>query len=61
MYIAHIRETDGEIQTVSSHSYGVMKKTERFSLGLKFSNIIQLAALLHDAGKMNGDFNRYIR
>ncbi|MDE7400256.1 MAG: CRISPR-associated helicase Cas3' [Oscillospiraceae bacterium] len=61
MYIAHIRETDGEIQTVDSHSYGVMKQAKKFSWGLKISNIMQLAALLHDAGKMNGDFNRYIK
>lgn len=61
MYIAHIRETNGEIQTVVSHSEGVMELAEKFSLGLKFSNIMQLAAILHDAGKMNGDFNSYIK
>lgn len=61
MYIAHIRETDGEIQTVDSHSRGVVKLAEEFSSGLKLSSIMRLAALLHDAGKMNDDFNRYIK
>lgn len=61
MYIAHIRETDGEIQTVGSHSFEVMKLAEKFSSGLKFSSIMQLAAVLHDSGKMNDDFNSYIK
>lgn len=61
MYIAHIREQDGEIQTVNSHSVGVMKLAERFSSDLKLSSIMRLASLLHDSGKMNGDFNGYIR
>lgn len=61
MYIAHIREQDGEIQTVNSHSAGVMKLAEKFSSELKFSGIMRLASLLHDSGKMNGDFNGYIR
>lgn len=61
MYIAHIRKSDGEIQTVDAHSAGVMKRAESFSSSLKMSGIMRLAALLHDAGKMNGDFNRYIK
>lgn len=61
MYIAHIRETDQEVQTVGSHSRGVMKLAEKFSSGMNFSSIMRLAALLHDAGKMNGDFNNYIK
>ncbi|MCM1023036.1 MAG: CRISPR-associated helicase Cas3' [Prevotella sp.] len=61
MYIAHIRETDGEIQTVGSHSRGVAELTEKFSSGLNFPGIMRLAALLHDAGKMNRDFGDYIK
>ncbi|MCM1328648.1 MAG: CRISPR-associated helicase Cas3' [Ruminococcus sp.] len=61
MYIAHIRETDGEIQTVCSHSRGAAELAEKFSSGLNFPGIMRLAALLHDAGKMNRDFNDYIK
>lgn len=51
MYIAHIKETDGEIQTVESHIKGVMQLAEKFSSELNFSSIIKLAAILHNAGK----------
>lgn len=38
-----------------------MKLAEKFFSELKFSSIMRLASLLHDSGKMNNDFNSYIR
>lgn len=61
MYIAHINETERKIQTVEAHSRGVMELAEKFSSELKISSIMRIAALLHDAGKMNDDFNGYIK
>lgn len=60
MYIAHKREIDKEIQTVNSHSFGVVKQAEKIVSRLNFANIMRIAALLHDAGKMNDDFSKYI-
>ncbi len=56
MYIAHKREIDKEIQTINSHSLGVVKQAEKFASRLNFENIVMIAALLHDAGKMNDNF-----
>lgn len=61
MYIAHIREKEGQIQTVEEHTRGVMDLAEKYSLSVKISNIMKLTALLHDTGKMNIDFNEYIK
>lgn len=61
MYIAHIREKDKKIQTVEEHTRGVMKFAEKYSPSVNISNIMKLTSLLHDAGKMNSDFNKYIQ
>ncbi|MCM1524982.1 MAG: CRISPR-associated helicase Cas3' [Ruminococcus sp.] len=61
MYIAHIRKTDGELQTVASHCKGTAELAVKFSENLKISGIMRLAAILHDSGKMNADFNEYIK
>lgn len=60
MYIAHKRENDKKIQTVAEHSCNVLKLAEKYSYTMRISDIMKLAALLHDAGKMNSDFSDYI-
>ena len=61
MYIAHIREADGAVQTAAEHSEGVRRYAEKYSEKLGISNILRLAAILHDAGKLNSDFSEYIK
>lgn len=61
MYIAHIRKTDKQFQTVEEHTNGVAKLAEKYSSRMKISSIIKLTSLLHDVGKMNTDFNDYIK
>lgn len=60
-YIAHIREKDGEIQTVQEHLKEVNGLCERFGdkIGLKY--LAGLAGLLHDLGKNSNEFNEYIQ
>lgn len=60
-YIAHIRNEDRGIQTVSAHCSGVSEYAERRSGKLGLSSILRLAALLHDAGKCSRRFNDYIK
>lgn len=60
MYIAHKRESDGRIQTVKEHCKGTSDIAEKYSSDLGISNIMKIAALIHDVGKMNKDFSSYI-
>jgi CRISPR-associated endonuclease/helicase Cas3 len=61
MYIAHIRKTDNEEQTVNEHCRGVSRKCVEAVQGLEVGNIAALEGLLHDMGKMTARFERYIR
>lgn len=60
-FIAHIRESDGEIQTVAEHLLGVQDLAEGFGGKLKVKHIAGLAGLLHDLGKYTEKFRTYIR
>ncbi len=60
MYIAHFRKGDKAIQTVDRHCEDTAKLAEEFACGLGIKSIVRTAGLLHDAGKMNGDFAGYI-
>jgi CRISPR-associated endonuclease/helicase Cas3 len=59
-YIAHIREKDGEIQTVQEHLKGVKELCERFGEKIGFKYLVGLAGLLHDLGKNTNEFKEYI-
>lgn len=59
-YIAHIRESDKEIQTVTEHLLGVKELAEAKGEKLGISHITGLAGLLHDLGKYTEGFMNYI-
>ncbi|WP_144938951.1 CRISPR-associated helicase Cas3' [Paenibacillus sp. 32O-W] len=60
-YIAHIRESDGAIQTVQTHLEEVSKLSERFGGKIGVKHLAGLAGLLHDLGKNSEAFKDYIQ
>lgn len=60
-YIAHIRDRDGEIQTVQVHLKGVNELCEQFGGKIGLKNLAGLAGLLHDLGKNSDEFKTYIQ
>lgn len=59
-YIAHIRESDGQIQTVREHLLEVRALAEAFGKKLGVQHIAGLAGVLHDLGKYTEEFREYI-
>ncbi|NWL88559.1 CRISPR-associated helicase/endonuclease Cas3 [Paenibacillus sp. 79R4] len=59
-FIAHIRESDGHIQTVEEHLLEVMKLAESYGVKMQIKHITGLAGLLHDLGKYTHRFVEYI-
>ncbi|AIQ56660.1 CRISPR-associated helicase/endonuclease Cas3 [Paenibacillus borealis] len=59
-YIAHIRESDGRIQTVTEHLLEVRALAEAFGEKLGVRHIAGLAGVLHDLGKYTEEFREYI-
>lgn len=59
-YIAHIREIDGEIQTVREHLDEVRLISENFGDKIGVKNLAGIAGLLHDLGKNTEKFKNYI-
>ncbi len=58
--IAHVRETDKEIQTLEKHLEGVSKLAGQFTDKIGLKEIGQIAGLLHDVGKASQEFQNYI-
>jgi len=59
--IAHIRKSDGVIQTVEQHLLEVMQLAEKIGEKLGIPHITGLAGLLHDMGKYTKEFADYIK
>lgn len=59
-YIAHIRESDKEIQTVEEHLIEVKKIAESYGEKLGVKHLTGLAGVLHDLGKYTDEFRDYI-
>lgn len=60
MFIAHIRETDYEIQTVQSHLEAVADLARTYGESIGFGAHAELAGLLHDMGKFTTKFTEYL-
>lgn len=59
-FIAHIREIDGEIQTVEQHLIAVKSLAEVLGDKLNVRHLAGLAGMLHDLGKFSEEFRCYI-
>lgn len=59
-YIAHIRESDGQIQTVEEHLLEVKEIAESIGEKLGVKHVAGLAGMLHDFGKYTDEFRTYI-
>lgn len=60
-FIAHIRESDKEIQSVRQHLLEVKELTEVIGAKIGIKHIAGLAGMLHDVGKYTEDFKEYIQ
>ncbi len=61
VFIAHRRETDGEIQSVMDHLFEVARLTRQFAQKLGVPDLGELLGLLHDFGKYSQSFQDYIK
>ncbi len=59
-YTAHIRPSDGSEQTVVEHCRETAGLAAKFGVMIGLSKTAELAAFLHDIGKLTVDFNSYI-
>lgn len=60
-YIAHIRQSDGAIQSVPEHLHGVSIASGQAGAKLGVENLAALTGLLHDIGKFTDEFLNYIK
>lgn len=59
-FIAHIRESDKQIQTVEEHLLEVKALAESYGEKLDVRHLTGLAGMLHDLGKYTNEFRNYI-
>lgn len=59
-YIAHIRESDRQPQSLEAHLLGVRKLAEEVGAKLGIRHITGLAGMLHDLGKYAAAFQDYL-
>jgi CRISPR-associated endonuclease/helicase Cas3 len=59
-FIAHIRESDNQIQSVEKHLLGVRDLAESYGEKLGVKHLTGLAGMLHDLGKYTNEFRDYI-
>ncbi|WP_095022175.1 CRISPR-associated helicase/endonuclease Cas3 [Bacillus thuringiensis] len=59
-YIAHIRESDSQVQTVEEHLLGVKELAETYGEKIGIKHLAGLAGMLHDMGKYTNEFKEYI-
>lgn len=61
MYIAHVRESDGKEQALSSHCRNVAALCSRGAEIVGLSKLAELIGLTHDMGKATDEFEDYLR
>lgn len=59
-YIAHIRESDSQVQTVEEHLLRVKELAETYGEKIGIKHLAGLAGMLHDMGKYTNEFKEYI-
>ncbi|PLR84882.1 CRISPR-associated helicase/endonuclease Cas3 [Bacillus sp. V33-4] len=59
-YIAHIRESDNQIQTVEQHLLEAKDLAESYGEKLGVKHLTGLAGMLHDLGKYTTEFREYL-
>lgn len=59
-FIAHIRQSDSEVQTVKDHLLEVRELAEQYGEPIGIKHLCGLAGLLHDFGKYSNEFREYI-
>ena len=59
--VAHIRESDGVVQSVEDHLHGVASLSACFAEKLGLAKCAELIGLLHDLGKYSEAFQNYIQ
>nr|SFZ88601.1 CRISPR-associated helicase Cas3 [Loigolactobacillus rennini] len=60
-YLAHISQDDGREQSLNSHLLNVRQLCEKWGADCQLTHVCGLAGWLHDVGKYNQDFQRYIK
>jgi CRISPR-associated endonuclease/helicase Cas3 len=60
-YIAHIRQNDGKVQSLSEHLLETAKLCEKFAAKIGLAQTGYVLGLLHDFGKYSAAFQTYIR
>ena len=61
MVISHIRQSDMAVQSNDEHQYGVAERAESFAKEFGFGDCGRIMGLLHDKGKEQGDWQKYIQ
>ncbi|MBT9100585.1 CRISPR-associated helicase Cas3' [Methylovulum psychrotolerans] len=61
VYIAHVRTTDQQIQTVSEHLSEVAEIAEKLAAKINVPEAGEIIGLLHDFGKYSTSFQDYIK
>lgn len=59
-HIAHIREKDGQVQTVREHSRNVAKLASRLGNKIGAKHLAFISGYFHDIGKLSTEFSDYI-
>lgn len=59
MYIAHINENDGSIQSVSDHCLTTARLAEQYSVE-QLKRVVFAMGVLHDIGKYQSSFQKKI-
>lgn len=60
-YIAHLRKSDGQIQSVQAHLKETSVLAKVFAQKLNLESAGELLGLMHDFGKYSQDFQNYIK
>ena len=61
LYIAHHRESDGDVQSLEQHLLGVARMSCLYAKKLNLESQGELIGLLHDLGKYSQAFQSYIK